>query len=1165
MLDKRQSRLGNVTINQHEYMLFEEIGRGAASICYRGLCGGKKYVVKEFYPMQIALRNAEGTVIPSLEKNSDELFDKKKKSFAKAAQFHKEELHGIQKNDFLSVEEIDEENGYVVMNETDGLTLSDWAKKQQINDAYICECVEIVKGILDELEKYHKSGYVHLDLKAENIYKFDIENNQVLTRIFDFDSIQKIDTLYEDIQNKTAHIHTTNECYGKEIEKINNHSADNITKEMLVRLDYYAVAKILHYLIYGCYEKSIIDDTTPFEEYYGKCTVLNNYLYNLFKTLCADIENRDYSTENMKSYFDKLLFIIDNRQMWDMYSDENLTNKFKSRLMSDISVDDTHYTMQKGISAVEQVDEEYKGNLFLHGYDGGRGKTTAMQWLMFRKTGSIDTLYLYFPLCELRPFKGNINDEDENYEYVANEICRRYMLKKLPEGCTILLDGYNEIEIKKAKEIFDDFLKIATTKPYRIIISGRNYEEKFNNFMRCTLTGISDKEIKKGKNSMLNLNENLRTNPMLVELYGGIDTKNIPSEAKEQLIGKVEGDEIIVNSTGEALWNYFIIQIYEKSNGDERAAEDYKKYLFVILPQIANRFYGYSKSIALEKAGLNDNEIKSFERCNDLFRLMEFYKADDEEDEKEDGYIFVHQNYYDFFKAVNILDESEGDIVNITPLAAELMGSVYCEPIEDGNKIIVPKGNAESYYGNGKEIVESDEKIRYAAGRNLILKNLECMRDNTNVKVSIVRSFIKNLPKHHMNFSNLNIGWLLPHDEELYNEFGWDYIDVFEFDEEAYNDLPETYAAEHSDNFDSVCFDGSFICLQDNATQFFTDCSFKNLKEDSVLPYSILPKKLTIQIGNCIYTKDKKVLLDYIGGDSGEDEIILFEETNKIDEVFRMDCKNPDAKIINRGSNFVLRGKVLYREYGEYTALEFCQRDVKRLEIRPDITKINSYACAYCKDLISIRQYIPDNIKKICHHAFAYNTSLKEFIIPAADDLEKEICASCTSLEEIVIYADSFNTLELSAVRDCTSLKEIRVKDYSYMRGHWWTYDEDYSYSSYNHYVPASAQVTVRAVRSGIGRNINSSVTVHTSHSAVALEEYRGTYTGTSGCRPGSTQKVFKAVENVENDVEKSFENSDCYVSLAEQLNIPANIVIYKPRDMKIGNTYGLKVMDDYE
>lgn len=27
MLDKRKSRLGNVTINQQEYMLFEEIGR----------------------------------------------------------------------------------------------------------------------------------------------------------------------------------------------------------------------------------------------------------------------------------------------------------------------------------------------------------------------------------------------------------------------------------------------------------------------------------------------------------------------------------------------------------------------------------------------------------------------------------------------------------------------------------------------------------------------------------------------------------------------------------------------------------------------------------------------------------------------------------------------------------------------------------------------------------------------------------------------------------------------------------------------------------------------------------------------------------------------------------------------------------------------------------
>ena len=81
MLDKRKSRLGNVTINQQEYMLFEEIGRGAASICYRGMCEGKKYVVKEFYPTQIAERDISGRVVTLQEQSSEELFYKKKESF----------------------------------------------------------------------------------------------------------------------------------------------------------------------------------------------------------------------------------------------------------------------------------------------------------------------------------------------------------------------------------------------------------------------------------------------------------------------------------------------------------------------------------------------------------------------------------------------------------------------------------------------------------------------------------------------------------------------------------------------------------------------------------------------------------------------------------------------------------------------------------------------------------------------------------------------------------------------------------------------------------------------------------------------------------------------------------------------------------------------------
>lgn len=1163
MLDKRKSRLGNVTINQQEYMLFEEIGRGAASICYRGMCEGKKYVVKEFYPTQIAERDISGRVVTLQEQSSEELFYKKKESFAKAAEFHKEKLHGIQQNDFLLVEEIDRENGFVVMNDTDGETLSEWAKKQQINDRYIHECVEIVKGIIDELEKYHKSGYVHLDLKAENIYKFNIENNQVLTRIFDFDSIQKIDTLYENIQSKTAHIHTTNECYGKEIEKINNHSVNNITKEMIVKLDYYAVAKILHYLFYGNYEKSAIDDDTPFEKVYGKCTVLNNYLYNLFKTLCANIENRSYSLENMKEYLDKLLFIIDNRKKWAIYSIENLQKKFKSRLMSDIETDGKHYTMQRGISAIEQIDAEYNRNLFLHGYDGGRGKTTAMQWLMFRRTGDVDMLYLYFPLRELRPFHSNTNNEDEEeiYEYVEGEICRQYMLKALPKNCTILLDGYNEIENKEVKKQFDIFLENAKEHKYRIIISGRYREKAFDDFMYCTLAGISDKEIKKRGNAMLYMNENLRTNPMIVDLYSGIDMKNIPLQAKGRLIGILKDDEIFVNSTGEALWNYFIIQIYEKSKGDERAEDEYEKYLFKILPKIADRVYEHSEPVDLNNAGLTNDDIKIFRRCNDLFHLLEFNKNEDEE-----GYSFVHQNYYEFFDAVNILRESEDNIVNITPLAAELMGSAYCEPIVCEDKIIVPKGNVTSYYGNGKEIIESDEEIRYAFGRNLILENLECMRGNSDVEIETVQIFIDNLPHHHMNFSNLNIGWLLPHDEVLYEELGWDYTEVFDGNKflcqfTNYNSYPETYAIGYGDNFDNICFDGSYINLQDNAMQFITNCSFKNVNEKSILPCSILPKSLTIQVGNCIYTKDKKVLLDYIGPESGNDEIFLFEETNKIDEAFRMNCKNPDAKIINKGSHFILKGKTLYHEYGKQTILEFCQRDINRLEIGPRTTKINSYACAYCKNLISVRKYIPNNIKKICHHAFAYNTSLKEFIVPAADELDSEICAGCTSLEEIVIYADLYTRLDLSCVQDCVNLKEIRIKDYSYMRNYSWIYSK-----AYGNVRVGPKSKPIKKDPSDIEKNID----LYTPHSSDIIEKC-GNDSGGNTESTGRMQRTFNSssirneIKILKEKIKGSLGNSNDTVSLTKALNIPEDVVIYIPHNMEFGDTFGLTVMEDYE
>lgn len=1046
MPDKRQGRTGQVKINGNNYFLFEEIGRGAASICYRAIRDSKRYVVKEYFPVAIAVRDADGNVIPSDEENAEEIFTKKKSDFISSARFHQNRLHDIQQNDFLSVIEYDEGNGFVVMNDTDGQTLASWAEKQTVNDDYVRKCIQIVKGIIEETEKYHKAGYVHLDLKAENVYKFNIENDQTLTRIFDFDSIQNIDSLYDSIQSKKAHIHTTNECYGREIRDINSQKADYITKEMLVRLDYYAIIKILHFLLYGCYEKTVMDDKTPFEEYYADCTVLNNYLGNMFYGLLKAIDKRDYTVEGMKVYLDKLGFIIDNKKHWMMYSKENLKQNFKSSLMSDMSVDDTLYTMNKGISAVEQVAERYDDHLFLHGHDGGRGKTTAMQWLMFRMMCDLKPIHLYFPLNYLS------NEFD-----IEEQICQRYSLKEIPQNATILFDGYNEIENKEVKDKFDEYIeKDLSERKYRVIVSGRNTEGLFEEFICCTLTGLSETQRKRNSRITELLSNELFSNPMLVSLYSGIDMNNIPSKAKEHMIGVIKGDKIEATTMGEALWNYFYIQIYEKSNGDERAKEEYTRFFFELMPRVAEcpasgwthpNAFGTSPSNVGTTRGeatggrrpnsagrltappkFSPDEEKVLVRCNKLFNVC--HKSTTEWWRRSDGfhiepfYAFNHYNYYDFFNAINIVnkivklikDERAVEIFGITDMAFEIMGTQYTEPKVIENSVIVPKGHAASYYGCGKEIIEEKQNVIYAYGKNLALVYLEASRGKFQYSEWIIQEdFIRRLPKKHMNFSRINIGQLFEDDYDINEYYG---------EEDPYN-FADT---EDVEVFENTCFDGAFIKLQDNTSEYFKNCSFKRLKKGSSIPYSLYNSSdgNTVKVGECIYSRDKSILVDYVGPDSGKTEVTLFENTEKICDEFKLHCKNPDIRIISHSKSFRMSGNGLYRICNEDgLILEFCRRNAKTLTVAWNTTLIRNYACAHCTSLKELELH-DDTI--ICEKAFYGCNTLGIVTLWFGRDFK-----NIPSTHKLILYY--YTSIDLAEIAKIKDLRDVYIHNCHHENG----------------------------------------------------------------------------------------------------------------------------------
>ena len=326
---------------------------------------------------------------------------------------------------------------------------------------------------------------------------------------------------------------------------------------------------------------------------------------------------------------------------------------------------------------------------------------------------------------------------------------------------------------------------------------------------------------------------------------------------------------------------------------------------------------------------------------------------------------FTHQNYYDFFKSLHIVDAVK-DIVNdthypevlpwISAIAADLIGVQYTLPKIDDGCITVPKGYAECFFGSGKEVVEDERTIVYIDGKNMALELLKEIRGGFDISEDTVADFIRILPHKHMDFSRLNIGWLLSHDYDLYDYLGFDYGQTDEFGEwiETFDSCSETFtdAGEH---YEDVCFDGAYLKLQDNSALLFRNCSFKRLKRGSKIPYTLYgrARQKTIKIGNCIYSQDKSMLIDYVGSGNEKEDINLFENTQKICGEFKQNCKNPNARIVNNSKNFILSDKVLYKIYPSgMLSLEFCERDIKKIIADEKTVFITDYSCAYCNDLV---------------------------------------------------------------------------------------------------------------------------------------------------------------------------------------------------------------------
>lgn len=234
-----------LTLGDRQYLLKNEVGRGGSCIVYDAeqiAADGTAQIVriKELYPAYENISRNENNslnVPTASQERFESYFQRSRKAFAQNQQFRT--TQGLI-NSTIDTTELYRTNGtvYTVMRCVEGC---DYGKAE---DDSIKSVLTRVLALAKVLKKYHENGYLHLDVKPENIFIIPETKEHIV--LFDFDSLISFDELKSgNVVFSTSDGYTAPEVLHGQIRSIG------------VRADFYAVGALVYNKIFGENPKSL--------------------------------------------------------------------------------------------------------------------------------------------------------------------------------------------------------------------------------------------------------------------------------------------------------------------------------------------------------------------------------------------------------------------------------------------------------------------------------------------------------------------------------------------------------------------------------------------------------------------------------------------------------------------------------------------------------------------------------------------------------------------------------------------------------------------------------------------------------------------------------------------------------------------------------------------
>lgn len=550
------------------------------------------------------------------------------------------------------------------------------------------------KGFVESLDALHQLGYIHFDVKSENIFRFKAnESDHHIMQVLDFGSACLKSEVIENLKTngESGYIYAnTPEWYDEDDKALLCQGIRAGDTSLSCVLDLTAAVKVLCYLVCGEIDgfdfgyisegkskyEGIISKLYEMWDRATSCELAKRYVNcsDLIRDIDVLIESIEGNIKNPESLrlaskntliegsgeqgcYDKLIADLKKeyfKEHRELKSDNGirigqLLEEINSDLLSYICVENDIYGCIGSSTPIESYlnRSRDKCNVLLFG-NGGGGKSTALRALYLKslsfKKGKTTHLYL-----SGEDFK---NGEVSFYEKkIISVLNNRYkncnvgaLIENSKTNLIILFDTLDEIPDEIADKIFEEIGELSRLSN-RFIMTSRE-SVSIRSAFAGTVTGeflpLLENQISAVAPSVLarkdkRLIELLRS-PMLMSIFLKLNNS---------------GPKHI--HTAEDLIKAYLRKIYNSCNrnGSEPL---FNKHIGDVAEYCVRKYAKDDAQLAEAKAFIKNNKLDHIIRFTEYNETESVNGSNDNRDTKYYRAVFSHKLYEDYFKSIWLLD-----------------------------------------------------------------------------------------------------------------------------------------------------------------------------------------------------------------------------------------------------------------------------------------------------------------------------------------------------------------------------------------------------------------------------------------------------------------------------------------------------------------------------